>query len=74
MKERQTQDLRVRLRHANDTFISLCCWGYEFLGEILTTMQDLPDLRLEGILFMDRGVAGEKNGNILTKIRIAISC
>jgi hypothetical protein len=74
MEEIQAQDLPGRLRAANDTFISLCCQKIEFLGKILKSIRDLPDLGLNGILFMDLDVARKKNGKILTKIRIAISC
>lgn len=74
MEDSQAQDLRVCLRHANDTFIALCYQEHEFLGKILKATGDLPDLMMKGILFIDRDGAGKKNGKILTKIRIAISC
>ena len=74
MEDSQAQELRVRPRHANDTFISLCCESPKCLGKILKATGDLPDLMMKGILFIGRDGAGKKNGKILTKIRIAISC
>jgi len=74
MGDSQGQDLRVRPRRANNTFVSPCCQRTEFLGKILNAMGDLPDLMMKGILFTGREDAGKKNGKILTKIRIAIFC